>query len=65
VHLLFFHDSQDDQVDSDSFPFPFVASFLPAILDVMSFFTLIRSGAEEGLTEEHSEEGGTSSDYFL
>jgi hypothetical protein len=37
VHLLFFHDSQDDEADSDSFPFPFEVPFLPAILDVMCF----------------------------
>jgi hypothetical protein len=65
MHLLFFHDSQDDEADSDYFPFPFVAPFLLAILDVTSPFTRIRSGAEERLAEEHSKEGGTSSDYFL
>jgi hypothetical protein len=31
----------------DSFPFPFEASFLLTILDVTSFFTRIRSGAED------------------
>jgi hypothetical protein len=64
VHLLFFHDSQDDEAVSDSFPFPFVVPFLLAILNVMSLFTRIRSGAEEGLAEEHSEEEGTLSDYY-
>jgi hypothetical protein len=32
----------------DSFSFPLVAPFLPAILDVTSYFAHIRSGAEDG-----------------
>jgi hypothetical protein len=47
-----------------SFPFPLEVPFLPTIIDVRSFFTRMRLGAEDGGGGDALGEAGALKDYF-
>jgi hypothetical protein len=47
------------------FHFPLEVPFLPTILGIISFFTRMRSGAEDGGGRDGLEEAGALNNYFM